>query len=140
MAPGESRPATAPVAFKAAEAVVKVLVSLNPRGICEADALRLGAQLWLVTEWRQVRSAAGIWRPVRMIRIDDLKWSPMGGHLVLLEPMATRLFKGQGPTRSAHEIRRDPQILVDFGASFPAAGLSRKWGRGPSRAPRRDAR
>jgi hypothetical protein len=107
-----------PAVLDAETAAVVVLVPLNPRGICETDAIRMGKQLWLVTQWYGEGLPKGVWRPVRMIRIDGLECCPMGDRLVLVGPMASRVFQGTG-TCAGHEILLDPDILVDFGLSTP---------------------
>ncbi|QSI29143.1 hypothetical protein GNX71_05955 [Variovorax sp. RKNM96] len=107
-----------PTVLDAGTAAAVVLVPLNPRGICETDALRIGRQLWLVTQWHGAGLPQGVWRPVRMIRVDDFQVRPMGDRLVLVEPMATRLFKGKA-TFPGHEVLLHPDILVDFGSSTP---------------------
>jgi len=112
-------PLTAEITVLDADKVASVvLVPLNPRGICETDAIRLGNQLWLVTQWLGAGPPRAVWRPVRMIRIDGFQIRPMGDRLVLVEPMATRLFKGKG-TFPGHEVLLRPDILVDFGLSMP---------------------
>lgn len=107
-----------PTVLDAETAAAVVLVPLNPRGICETDAIRMGRQLWLVTQWCCEGLPLGVWRPVRMIRIDGLESRPMGDRLVLVEPMAGQAFKGKGAF-PGHEILLHPEILVDFGASMP---------------------
>lgn len=110
----------------AGTATVKVLVPLSVKGICEADAIRIGRQLWLVTGWHCTESAARVWWPVRMIRIDTFDLSPMGDRLVLVAPIATRVFKGKGADSRDHDIRLAPRIPVNFGASIPAFGRLRR--------------
>jgi|GEM_PF-3223076 len=107
-----------PTVLDAETAAAVVLVPLSPRGICETDAVRIGRQLWLVTQWRCEGLPPGVWRPVRMIRIDGLEHCPMGDRLVLVEPMAGRAFTGKGAF-PGYEILLHPEILVDFGASMP---------------------
>ena len=97
-----------------------VLVPLNPRGICETDAIRIGSQLWVVTQWHGAASSSRFWRPARMICTESIQHSPMGSRLVLNEPMPTRVFKGKR-SAAGYEIRLEPEIFVNFGSSMPVA-------------------
>ncbi|SFQ37078.1 hypothetical protein [Variovorax sp. 770b2] len=115
-----SMPSAKPVVLDARWAVAIVLVPLNPRGICEANAIRIGLQLWLVTQWQGHGRSPGIWRPVRIVRLDEFDLRPMGERLVLVRPMASRVFRGKKGA-AGHEVVLDPQILVDFGRSLPVA-------------------
>lgn len=117
-----------PAVLDAAQAVVVVLVPLNPRGIWEAEAIRIGSQLWVVTQWHGAASSPQIWRPARMICTEGIKYSPMGSRLVLDEPMPARVFKGKR-TSASYEVWLHPEIFVHFGASLPlaeVAGRSRR--------------
>lgn len=88
-------PFAADIVLDAEKAASVAILPLNPRGICETDAIQMGAQLWLVTEWHHVRPSPGIWRPKRMIQANLLRCSPMRRRLVLADPMSSQVFNGR---------------------------------------------